>query len=427
MRAVRISARAAALMLVIGTCLAMSGTAQAGGGGRFTFLDNGSYSGVTFPGAGYGEIPFEIDTDGDGKQELAVYYGGRMTIRHDNGSLLWGFNFQGGGMGEVPLATCRNPDPAKPGLRYCKQKFTVYYQGRFTFLHDDGTTYDGVTFPGADRRDIPLMVDTDGSGYQRPAVYRNGRFTFLNPDGTEWGVTFADANASDIPFAIDTDGKNGQELAVYRNGRVTVRSDNGTYWGFNFQGAGLDEIPLAIDTNGDGRQEFTMYNHKSRQLAAKQILDNPRIDTADHGNGAGRLVLGDLQLTADGGNGTAGTPLSTTMLELIDYLAQTHTLEINALESGGTGHSIGSNHFSGTAVDFGKLDGNGLTGRDPYSDTIIDTLKNVLPKSTSTAFSGWTGFGQSTCSGNKPTMPSGIHEFTDSCNHLHMQVPSGTS
>jgi hypothetical protein len=305
------------LMMLLSVSLALvtgQSTATAGTGGRFTFQrENGSgtYWGESFYGAGLGEIPFAIDTNGDVRQELAVYYNGRITIRNDNGTYR-GFNFAGGGSGEVPLAI----NLTGKGSRV--QQFAVYYQGRFTWLNSNGT-YSGVTLPGAGRMDIPLVVDTDGNGVQEFAVYRNGRFTFLRANGSIWSVDFAGATANDIPFAIDTNNDGKQELAVYRNGRMTVRNDNGTYWGFNFQGAGYDDMPLAIDTNGNGRQEFAIYNHVSNQLSAKQILgmqNSGRIKISDNSDNKTRdkadrsLASLQLQDIADGGGARLSTRCS---------------------------------------------------------------------------------------------------------------------
>ena len=391
----------------------MGGVAHANTGGRFTFLrDDGSYWGLTFPGAGYGELPFEIDTNGDGKQELAVYYNGRMTIRRDDGSL-WGFNFVGGGYGEVPLSVNLR------GHGDRRQQFAVYYHGRFTWLNDDGS-YGGVDFPGAGVLDLPLAVDTNGDGVQEFAVYRAGRFTFLRPDGSIWGVTFAGATANDLPFVIDTNGDGKQELAVYRDGRMTIRRDDGTYWGFNFQGAGRDDFPMAVDTDGNGRQEFTLYSHVPVQTLAKQLLANPSVSKN------GRVVSEDLNETADGGtavtyNGVSYR-LSPVILRSAIHLSYNHTMNISSITGNGTGHTNGSRHFYGDAMDFNIIDGHGstsgLTGRDQWSLAAIDVIKNdLVPNSR---------IGQLNCPGGQPSLPSWIYQITDTCDHLHFDVPLGT-
>ena len=144
---------------------------------------------------------------------------------------------------------------------------------------------------------------------------------------------------------------------------------------------------------------------------AQEILANPNIVKT------GRDVLQDLQDAAAGQPGTAHKPLSATLLSLIVELGQHHTVVLTALESGGTGHTAGSFHYSGDAVDFGTLDGVTITGRNAPAITIIKELAGMLPSGSA--------FGQSEC-GKTPPLPLGVSTFADTCNHLHMQVPRGT-
>lgn len=144
------------------------------------------------------------------------------------------------------------------------------------------------------------------------------------------------------------------------------------------------------------------------QQLAQQILNNPRI------NKSGRLVLQDLQNAAAGRPSSSGAYLKASILQVILTVAQSHTVTISAIESGGTGHSTGSNHYYGSAVDFSQLDGVSLSGRDSRSVTIINLVKNNLPYGS--------GFGQSNC-GKTPALPAGVTTFSDTCNHLHIQVP----
>lgn len=148
----------------------------------------------------------------------------------------------------------------------------------------------------------------------------------------------------------------------------------------------------------------------TRAALARQILANRNIDTS------GRLVKTDLQDTAAGKRATAGTYLSATLLRLIVALGKSHTVRLTALESGGTGHSPNSYHYSGDAVDIGSLDGHLVTGRNAPSLTIINAVKGLMPAGS--------GFGQSNC-GLTPPLPSGVTTFPDTCNHLHIQVTRG--
>lgn len=157
----------------------------------------------------------------------------------------------------------------------------------------------------------------------------------------------------------------------------------------------------------------------SAQQLAQQVLANKNIQLS------GRDVLQDVQAAAAGQPGTAGVMTSAMVLQLITTVGQGHAVVISAIQSGGTGHCGGQSqstcpsdpHYNGDAVDFSGLDGKALTGRDPGSTTIISLTENILPSGS--------GYGQSEC-GITPPLPNGITTFTDTCDHLHVQVPKGT-
>lgn len=143
---------------------------------------------------------------------------------------------------------------------------------------------------------------------------------------------------------------------------------------------------------------------------------------------SGQTVNEDLQAAANGRPGTANARLSTTLLGLVAQLSRSHTVTITALESGGTGHSGTSLHYTGDAVDFGRLDGHLLTGRDDASMVIINSWAPQLPRNSA--------FGQVyqivngkhvSCGRNVAVLPAGLTQVADTCNHLHVQVPRGTN
>jgi hypothetical protein len=155
------------------------------------------------------------------------------------------------------------------------------------------------------------------------------------------------------------------------------------------------------------------------QDLARQILANNRVAKT------GRLVTQDLQDTAAGRSaytrtdGSKYQPLSATILRLVTTLVQNHTITINALESGGTGHAPGSAHYSGRAIDFGPLDGQtvkSVTGRDDNAIKEINETKGLLPSGSK--------YGQLNCGPRAtPSLPPGVGEIGDTCNHLHVQIP----
>lgn len=150
------------------------------------------------------------------------------------------------------------------------------------------------------------------------------------------------------------------------------------------------------------------------QDLAKQILANNKI------HAIGRDVTTDLQDAAAGKPSSAGKALSQTLLALIAYMGQNHTFNITALESGGSGHTSGSYHYTGDAVDVTGLDGDPIAnsgiGRTTHDIALIKEVAPLMPKGS--------GFGQINC-GTTPPLPSGITAFNDTCNHLHIQVARG--
>jgi hypothetical protein len=162
-------------------------------------------------------------------------------------------------------------------------------------------------------------------------------------------------------------------------------------------------------SSGSGSSTIPPGNGSAQELA-RQILSNKNIQLS------GRLVAQDIHAAANNRPGSAGVYTSAIILRLIVAVGASHSVQISAIQSGGTGHTTGSLHYFGDAVDFSALDGRLLTGRDSGSISIMRISFSILPAGS--------GFGQSQC-GITPPLPSGITTFPDTCNHLHVQVPRG--
>lgn len=178
--------------------------------------------------------------------------------------------------------------------------------------------------------------------------------------------------------------QSGDEVYIQSSSGKAMNPPNGTQVNF---GSGSGGAP-----SGD-----------AKALAA-QILRSGHVSY-------GRLVKEDLQAAANGQNGSAGVPMDHDILQIIAAVVQSHTVTISALQSGGTGHASGSQHYQGKAADFSVLDGQGITGRNAPAKTIIDIAGRTVSHG---------GFGQSNC--GSASIPSGWTEFSDSCNHLHVDV-----
>jgi hypothetical protein len=179
---------------------------------------------------------------------------------------------------------------------------------------------------------------------------------------------------------------------------------------------GFDESETQTTPTSNGP---VAVSGNAKQLA-QQILSNHNINLSCYSSS----VPQDVQAAADGKPGTAGAMTSSAILQLIATVVKDHNVCVTAIQSNGQGHSAGSLHYSGDAVDFGNLDGTLLTGRDSGSVTIIKIAEGILPKGS--------GFGQlkdpvtGALCGPLISLPDGFTQFADTCNHLHVQVPKGT-
>lgn len=130
-------------------------------------------------------------------------------------------------------------------------------------------------------------------------------------------------------------------------------------------------------------------------------------------------VVADLTAAENNQAGTGGAMLSVPLLRSILAVSRVYPICISALESYGTGHSTGSRHYLGRAVDFAAANGASLTGRDGNSKLIIQLL----------APTGWphpvpagSRFGQSQC--GTVSLPSDVSQVSDTCSHLHIDTPN---
>jgi len=181
-------------------------------------------------------------------------------------------------------------------------------------------------------------------------------------------------------------------------------------------GEAYQVVVSVSDGNGKSLGYMTsdpqVLNKPTRSNLARYLLSSPQVTLN------GGYVAADLNAAAANKAGSSGALLSVKLLSVLTKLSLKHSFMITALESGGGGHSGGSLHYSGDAVDFGRFDGNYASGRDAGSVAAINLMKGLLPSGS--------GFGQSQC-GATPNLPAGITTFPDACNHLHVQVPRGTA
>lgn len=144
----------------------------------------------------------------------------------------------------------------------------------------------------------------------------------------------------------------------------------------------------------------------SVQELAQQILDDDNIAKI------GREVAADLEEAASGQPSYDGKFLNAHILAAIIALSDEKP-SVTSLTGNGTGHSDGSAHYSGGAVDFGGLSGGVTNGSDGQAQKIVDITTEVLPQGSEF------GLGSSP---NSIDLPSGFTAFVDNPNHVHIET-----
>ena len=146
------------------------------------------------------------------------------------------------------------------------------------------------------------------------------------------------------------------------------------------------------------------------QELAKQILASGKVD------GDSRYMA-QIRGIADG---TGTCHVNPTILAMILSLSEQFELNISSLNRRCTGvltaSGTGSFHYKeqgGHAVDFNFVNGVHSTGGTEHDLALIRAAAAVIPKGS--------GFGQVNCRENIDL--SGMRQFNDTCNHVHIEVP----
>jgi hypothetical protein len=211
-----------------------------------------SNGGVTT--AGWGGVPQDVpvprDYDGDGKTDASVYRNGTWFIQRSLGghaTVSWG-----GAATDLPVPADYDGDG--------KADIAVYRDGAWAILRSSDGGITSVGWGGL-AADEPVPADYDGDGKADVAIYRNGTwFIIRSSDG---GVTIRGWGGlpQDIPVPGDYDGDGKTDIAVYRDGTwfIIQSSDGGVIargWG------GLpQDIPVPADYDGDGKADVAVYRN----------------------------------------------------------------------------------------------------------------------------------------------------------------------
>ncbi|HSX32465.1 MAG TPA: hypothetical protein VLF43_04325 [Candidatus Saccharimonadales bacterium] len=218
-------------------------------------------------------------------------------------------------------------------------------------------------------------------------------------------------------WATNQTGPNGSYLEGQNDGNFVVYTPTrGILW--STRG---DTTP---DVGGGG--SGGLIGGSDRDLAQK-IMASGRV-TGDS------RYIGQIQAYA---NGNYGCHINPTILSVIYTTVApasagglNHTVYISSLNRYCTGvltdSGTASYHYrnsGGHAVDFAKVDGVSSTG---WNDIDINLVRQLMVRVPSGS-----GFGQSNCRADhsttqknlRITMPAGIRQFSDTCNHNHIEVP----
>lgn len=152
------------------------------------------------------------------------------------------------------------------------------------------------------------------------------------------------------------------------------------------------------------------------QDLAEEILSSGKVDfgSADYRKQVENIAAGNLNICN----------VNIMILRLVATIAQTHTVTISSLNRYCTGvltaSGTSSYHYAaggGHAVDFNYVDGVHSNGRTPEELKMLREILPLLPSGS--------GIGQVNCrtGADVLTMPAGVKQFNDTCNHVHIQVP----
>lgn len=169
-------------------------------------------------------------------------------------------------------------------------------------------------------------------------------------------------------------------------------------------GAGQGETKSAESTVG-------LVSGEDKELA-QQLLDSSKFSAAPQ-------YLSQIQAYA---KGTTSCHINPTILQLLaTAIDRGYSINVSSLNRKCTGvltaSGAASYHYAdggGHAVDIAIINGTPTTGRDTNAVKLIKDLAGGLPSGS--------GIGQSGC-GRNLNLPKGVTEFSDACNHLHIQVP----
>ena len=243
-----------------------------------------------------GDRPVAGDWDGDGRADVGVYglewNGDRQALNTRPG---------------MPAlrniaATTGKPNPTKnvPSgtlLATDRVKTMRSAEGR---LRQDLIDH---VFQFGGEQDLPVAGDWDGDGVANIGVFRDGVWQLdLDGDGrfTDADREFTYGAAGDIPVVGDWNGDGQIQVGVFRNGVFILDTNNNHQLDADDRRVVIrdfrsDDIPVAFDYNGDGITEVGVYRPNIWQQMARSVSLQP----SDAGYGSDTSEFSDSQVGED--------------------------------------------------------------------------------------------------------------------------------
>jgi hypothetical protein len=261
-----------------------------------------------------GAIPVSGDFNGDGVDEVGVFYQGEWFI-DVNGNGVWDEgdlwaklgdekdrpvvgDWDGDGKDDIgifgpiwvrdPIAIQHDPglpDPHNPRRGKPKNLPPQIEEAtdgvRSMQLSQQGTPRHDLidhVFLYGQKGDVPVAGDWNGDGITAIGVFRQGRWQLdTNGDGrfTSDDKEVVFGQAGDRPVVGDFNGNGVEDLGVYRNGTWILDTNGNRQIDANdkvFQLGGADDTPVVGDWNGDGIDEAGLY----RAAATARVAAKPQ-------------------------------------------------------------------------------------------------------------------------------------------------------
>ena len=257
-------------------------------------------------------FPMAGDWDGDGKDELGIFWNGYWFIDL-NGDRTWDRNdlvaklgsasdqavvgdWDGDGKDDIGIfgpewprddeAIPRDPglpDPANVARFEAKnlppQLDSAADGARIMRLTSAGQARADVidhVFRFGNYSDIGVAGDWNGSGIRSVGVFRDGQWWLdVNGNGrldtTDLQCQFG--QSGDLPVVGDFNGDGVDEIAVYRQGTWIVDTDGNRQHDAHdlvFQLGGSEDLPVAGDWDGDGTDEPALFHRTTRARVAER-------------------------------------------------------------------------------------------------------------------------------------------------------------